>query len=80
MVLAPFDRSELDAMHGDHFPRKLQNSVRLAAIKVAGYPVPSFTNFRRWGSLCKVGLSQIISGFFGTLRRVRAGANQEPLR
>ena len=80
MELAPFGHSELDAMHGDHFPRKLQNGVRLAAIKVAGYPVPSFANFRRFGSLFKAGLSQVISGFFGTLRRLRAGANQEPLR
>ena len=80
ITLAPFDYAELDAMHPDHFPRKLENGARLAAIKLAGYPVPRFTNFRRWGSLFKMGLPQLIRGFFGTLRRVRAGANQEPLR
>lgn len=80
MALAPFDYSELDPMHGDHFPRKLENTARLAAIKLAGHPAPRFTNFRFWGSLRKAGLARLIRGFLGTWRRVRAGANQEPLR
>ncbi len=80
LALEPFDRAELDTMHGDHMPRKLESSARLAAIRFAGEPAPVFSRFRLWRSLLRAGLPRWIRAFLGTRRRLRAGANREPLR
>lgn len=77
--LAPFELSELDTMHADHISRKLENPMRLAAIKVAGEPMPRYNNFRPWRTILMAGFFRNLQGFIGAWRRLRAGANREPL-
>jgi hypothetical protein len=66
-------------MHGDHLPRKLENPARIAALKIAGVPTPRFEGFRRWRMIWRAGLGRSFRAFLGTKRRIRAGANREPL-
>jgi len=77
--LAPFEPAELDVMHADHFPRKLENLARIAAMRLAGEPAPEFRNFRFWWTLFHAGMLRQLRAFAGTWRRVRRGANREPL-
>jgi len=77
--LAPFAIAQLDAMHGDHLPRKLENPARVAALWVMGEPVPLFSKFRRWRMFRRAGLRRSVRAFLGTKRRILAGANREPL-
>jgi coenzyme F420 hydrogenase subunit beta len=78
--LAPFAIAELDAMHADHLPRKLENPARIAALACAGVPPPRFAGFRSGRMIWRAGLSRSVRAFLGTLRRIRAGAHLEPLR
>ncbi len=78
--LAPFTIAQLDAMHGDHLPRKLENPARIAALKVAGAPAPRFSDFRRWRMIWRAGLWRSFRAFSDTKRRILAGAHREPLR
>jgi hypothetical protein len=71
--------AQLNAMHGDHLPRKLENPARVAAIRIMGEPTPSFSRFRRWQMLRRAGPWRSIIAFLGTRRRILAGANREPL-
>jgi coenzyme F420 hydrogenase subunit beta len=77
--LAPFAIAQLDAMHGDHLPRKLENPLRIAALKVMGEPAPLFSRFRRWRMIKRAGLRRSFRAFSDTKRRILAGANREPL-
>jgi coenzyme F420 hydrogenase subunit beta len=77
--LTPFAMAQLNAMHGDHLPRKLENPARVAAIRIMGEPTPSFSRFRRWQMLRRAGPWRSIIAFLGTRRRILAGANREPL-
>ena len=43
--LAPFAIAQLDAMHGDHLPRKLGYPARIAALKIMGEPAPRLLTF-----------------------------------
>jgi coenzyme F420 hydrogenase subunit beta len=76
--LAPFEIGQLDAMHGDHLPRKLENPARIAALRVMGEPAPHFSRFRRWRMIRRAGLRRSFHAFSGTKRRILAGANREP--
>ncbi len=78
--LAPFAIAQLDTMHGDHLPRKLESPARVAALRVLGEPVPLFSRLRRWRMFRRAGLRRSFRAFFGTKRRILAGANREPLR
>ena len=78
--LAPFSIAQLDAMHGDHLPRKLESPARVAALRVMGEPAPLFSRFRRWQMFRRAGFRRCLRAFLGTRRRVLAGANREPLR
>jgi coenzyme F420 hydrogenase subunit beta len=78
--LAPFAIDQLDAMHGDHLPRKLENPARIAALRIMGEPAPFFSRFRRWQMIWRAGFRRSFRAFLGTKRRIRAGANREPLR
>jgi coenzyme F420 hydrogenase subunit beta len=77
--LAPFEIAELDAMHGDHLPRKLEYPARVAALRVMGEPAPLFSRLRRWRMVTRAGLRRNFRAFLGTKRRILAGANREPL-
>ncbi len=78
--LAPFSVAQLDAMHGDHLPRKLESPARVAALGVMGEPAPLFSRSRRWQMFKRAGFRRSLRAFLGTRRRVLAGANREPLR
>jgi len=77
--LAPFTVAQLDAMHGDHLPRKLENPLRVAALRVMGEPAPMFLRFRSWRMIGRAGLRRSFRAFKETKRRIVAGANREPL-
>jgi len=77
--LAPFAIAQLEAMHGDHLPRKLENPARIAALRIMGEPAPIFSRFRRWRMIWRAGLRRSLRAFSGTRRRILAGANREPL-
>jgi len=77
--LAPFEIAELDAMHGDHLPRKLEYPARVAALRIMGEPAPRFSRLRRWRMIARAGLRRNLRAFFATKRRILAGANREPL-
>jgi coenzyme F420 hydrogenase subunit beta len=77
--LVPFAISELDAMHADHLPRKLENPARIASLWLAGATTPRFEGFRRWRMLWRAGLERSFRAFLATKRRIRAGAHREPL-
>jgi coenzyme F420 hydrogenase subunit beta len=77
--LAPFAIAQLDAMHGDHLPRRLENPARIAALRIMGEPAPRFSRFRRWRMIWRAGLRRSFRAFLGTRRRILAGANREPL-
>jgi coenzyme F420 hydrogenase subunit beta len=78
--LAPFAIDQLDAMHGDHLPRKLENPARIAALRIMGEPAPFFSRFRSWRMIWRAGFRRSFRAFSATKRRIRAGANREPLR
>ena len=78
--LAPFSIAQLEAMHGDHLPRKLESPARVAALRIMGEPAPLFAGFRRWQMFRRAGLRRNFRAFLGTKRRILAGANREPLR
>jgi coenzyme F420 hydrogenase subunit beta len=77
--LAPFTVTQLDAMHGDHLPRKLENPARVAALRVMGEPAPTFSRFRPWRMIGRAGLWRSFRALLETKRRILVGANREPL-
>lgn len=77
--LAPYDIDEFDAMHVNHLPRKLGLAARLAGVRFGGAPTPEFRNYRALRTMITAGFRQTMDSFLGTRRRVRSGANQEPL-
>ncbi len=79
VVVAPFDRDSLHAMHGDHLERKLGYPARNLGMALAGEPRLSIRGYRPWAALRLNGLVRNVRAFFGALRRGRAGANREPL-
>ena len=79
LSVAPFSMPELDPMHGDHHPRKLENPARVLGMGLAGEPRPQFRNFRLGWTLLHAGLLRQIRALLGTWRRVRQGRNREPV-
>jgi coenzyme F420 hydrogenase subunit beta len=77
--LAPYGIDEFDAMHVDHLPRKLGLAARLAGVRFGGAPTPEFRNYRGLRTIIAAGFRRTIDNFLGTRRRVRSGANREPL-
>lgn len=78
--LAPCGIDELEPMHADHLPRKLENPARIAGLRLAGAPAPRFAGFRRWRMVRAAGLRRSFRALLGARRRIRAGAHREPLR
>jgi coenzyme F420 hydrogenase subunit beta len=77
--LEPFTLAELDAMHDDHVPRKLENPARLRALARQGAPTPCFANFREAAMIARAGTARDYAAEDGTRRRIRAGKHREPL-
>jgi len=77
--LAPFTLAELDLMHADHYQRKLENPGRLLGLAFSGLPRPRVRRYRLLATLLRAGLALTWREFLGTFRRIRRGANREPL-
>jgi coenzyme F420 hydrogenase subunit beta len=77
--LEPFTLAELDLMHADHYQRKLENPGRLLGLAIARVPRPRFRRYRLLATLLRAGLPLTWREFLGTFRRLRRGANLEPL-
>ena len=77
--LEPFSVEELDLQHADHITRKVENPARVRAIEQAGEPAPSFPRFRSDRMVELAGAERDQRAEEGTSRRLREGANREPL-
>ena len=77
--LEPFTLAELDLMHADHYQRKLENPGRQLGLLIAGVPRPRIRRYRLLATLLRAGLALTWREFLGTFRRLRRGANREPL-
>lgn len=77
--LAPFTIDELEAMHADHLPRKLEFQARVRALAAEGEPVPRFANFREAALTALAGEEREQAAEAGARRRIREGRNREPL-
>jgi coenzyme F420 hydrogenase subunit beta len=76
--LAPFTVPELEAMHGDHAPRKMEWPARMRALRLEGEPVPDYANFRAEAMVRLNGPEADREAEEGARRRVREGAHREP--
>ncbi|HXV25347.1 MAG TPA: Coenzyme F420 hydrogenase/dehydrogenase, beta subunit C-terminal domain [Alphaproteobacteria bacterium] len=79
LTLEPFTADELDRMHADHIPRKIENPGRLRALGEESTPRPNFANFRDEAMIARAGPERDCEAERKARRRLRAGANREPL-
>ncbi|MEX2648766.1 MAG: Coenzyme F420 hydrogenase/dehydrogenase, beta subunit C-terminal domain [Alphaproteobacteria bacterium] len=77
--IEPFTIAELEAMHGDHGPRKLEWPARVRALEAEGEPTPAYENFRAEAMVRLNGAAADRAAEDGARRRVREGAHREPL-
>ena len=77
--LRPFTADELDSMHADHIPRKIEHPARLRALVQEGAPPPNFENFRDEDMISRAGPECDREAELKMRRRVQSGANREPL-
>ncbi len=77
--LDPFTIEELDAQHADHVSRKIENPARVRALDLEGEPVPRFERFRSERMIEIAGQECDAAVEAGSRRRIRQGANLEPL-
>jgi coenzyme F420 hydrogenase subunit beta len=76
---APCSHAELDVMHRDHYPRKLSAPVRALGMRAGGQPALRIRRYRTLTVTRRAGLRATVSALIGSWRRVRRGANREPL-
>jgi len=77
--LAPFTVPELEAMHGDHAPRKMEWPARARALAAEGELAPSYENFRAEAIVRRNGPEADHAAEEGARRRIRKGKHKEPL-
>jgi coenzyme F420 hydrogenase subunit beta len=77
--LEPFTIEELDRQHADHVTRKIENPARVRALGMEGEPEPSFARFRADRMVELAGPDRDRAAEEGARRRIRKGANREPL-
>ena len=77
--LEPFTIEELDQQHSDHIARKVENPARVRALVCEGQPAPRFDRFRGEQMVAMLGAEDDRRAEEGTVRRIREGANREPL-
>jgi coenzyme F420 hydrogenase subunit beta len=75
----PFTVAELDAQHADHYPRKLEHPARVEALVEQEQLAPRFENFRKDKMIALAGPQRRARAKAGTVRRIKAGANREPV-
>ncbi|MGH6717784.1 MAG: Coenzyme F420 hydrogenase/dehydrogenase, beta subunit C-terminal domain [Alphaproteobacteria bacterium] len=79
LEIEPFTIAELDAMHADHKPRKMEWPARVRALGAEGEPAPRYDNFRAGDMSALLGAEADGEAEAGARRRVRNGAHREPL-
>ena len=77
--LDPFTIEELDAQHADHVARKIENPARVRALGLEGEPEPVYANFRAGRMVELAGAERDAAAEAGARRRIKQGANLEPL-
>lgn len=77
--LEPFTIAELEAMHADHVPRKVEGPARVRALALEGEPPPSFAGFREDAMVARAGSERDRTAEDGARRRIREGRHREPL-
>ncbi|MDA0218114.1 MAG: Coenzyme F420 hydrogenase/dehydrogenase, beta subunit C-terminal domain [Proteobacteria bacterium] len=77
--LEPFSADELAAQHADHVTRKIENPARVRALGLEGEPEPVYGNFRAERMVALAGPQRDAQAEEGARRRIRHGANLEPL-
>jgi coenzyme F420 hydrogenase subunit beta len=80
IAIEPFAPAELEAMHGDHRPRKTEWPARVRALAAEGEPAPSYENFRAETMVALLGPEADAEAEAGARRRVREGRHREPDR
>jgi coenzyme F420 hydrogenase subunit beta len=76
--LAPFSVPELEAMHGDHAPRKMEWPARARALAAEGELAPAYENFRAEAMVRRNGPEADRAAEDGARRRIRKGKHREP--
>lgn len=76
---APCSHEELDLMHRDHYPRKLSSQARALGMRLGGQPGLRIRRYRTAAVTRRAGLRLTLGALLGSWRRVRRGANREPL-
>jgi coenzyme F420 hydrogenase subunit beta len=76
----PFSIEELDTMHDDHFPRKIETPSRIEALIEEQQPATVFTNYRSREMTALLGPENTIRTKQETKHRIKAGRNIEPVR
>jgi len=79
LALAPMDADELDAMHYNHLPRRQGALGQHIAMRVMRQPSLRVTHISWFRAARAGGLRVVWRQFAGTVRRVLAGENREPL-
>lgn len=79
LFTAPMTVEELDRMHRDHLPRKLSHPARHAGMAVTGQPTTRVMGYRSWTAVRRAGLRRTAHAFVGTIRRICARRNREPV-
>lgn len=76
---SPCSLEELDQMHRDHHPRKTTAPARALGMRLGGSDGLRIRRYRSLTVTRRAGLRRAVAALVGSLRRVRRGANREPL-
>jgi coenzyme F420 hydrogenase subunit beta len=79
LALAPVTMAEVGAMHVNHLSRRLGAPANRFALRLRGQPALSAPGYRTLTTVMAAGPRRLWRQFRGTLRRVSAGENREPL-
>jgi coenzyme F420 hydrogenase subunit beta len=79
LVLAPVTMAEVGQMHVSHVNRRLGGPAQLLALRLMRQPALSAPGYRLAATVRAAGPRRLLRQFRGTVRRIRAGENREPL-
>ena len=71
IAIQPFDPAALTAIQPGQRDRRRGLAARLAALRLAGRPVPDYRGLQIWGAARQAGLRANLKNFVGMLRRLR---------
>jgi len=77
LILEPFSETEMEIMHDDHKPRKINWPARVLGLRLAGRPALRVEGYRGLQAVMAAGPLGFVQSLFGTLRRARKGLTRE---